>query len=52
MAGSDWPVCLLASSYKNWWNILQGYFDPFSEEERDSIFAANAIRFYRLETTA
>jgi L-fuconolactonase len=52
MAGSDWPVCLLASSYKNWWNILQGYFDPFSEEERDSIFAANAIRFYRLETNA
>jgi L-fuconolactonase len=52
IAGSDWPVCLLASSYTNWWNILQGYFGAFSEEERDSIFAGNAIRFYRLETTA
>jgi L-fuconolactonase len=48
MAGSDWPVCLLASSYKRWWATLEQYFRSFSAEEIDAIFAGNAIDFYRL----
>ncbi|HEX4156662.1 MAG TPA: amidohydrolase family protein [Acidobacteriaceae bacterium] len=49
MAGSDWPVCLLASSYQRWWETLEQYFRSFSDAERDAIFATNAISFYRLE---
>lgn len=48
MAGSDWPVCLLASSYQRWWAMLEQYLQPFSNTERDAVFAANAISFYRL----
>jgi L-fuconolactonase len=48
MAGSDWPVCLLASGYSRWWAVLQNYFANFSEEERAGFFGANAIGVYHL----
>jgi L-fuconolactonase len=47
MAGSDWPVCLLASSYSRWWNILSEYLSPFSNAERERIFGGTATEFYR-----
>lgn len=49
MAGSDWPVCLVGTSYKGWWDLLRDYFAKFSEDERASIFGECAMRTYALE---
>jgi L-fuconolactonase len=48
MAGSDWPVCLVATSYDRWWKVLRDYFADFSEDERAEIFGATATRIYNL----
>jgi L-fuconolactonase len=48
LAGSDWPVCLVATSYANWWQVLRDYFAPFSTDERANIFGATAARTYNL----
>jgi L-fuconolactonase len=48
MAGSDWPVCLLATSYAQWFDLLRAYFAPFTAAERASIFGATAIEVYGL----
>jgi L-fuconolactonase len=47
MFGSDWPVCLVASSYAKWLNGVQNYFNTFSSTEQEAIFAGNAIKFYK-----
>ena len=49
MAGSDWPVCLLASTYEQWWTTLRAWADDLSTSQRDDIFGATAKRVYRLE---
>ena len=49
MAGSDWPVCLLATGYAQWWQLLQNYFENFSQDEKANIFSATAIKFYNLK---
>ena len=49
MAGSDWPVCLLATGYAQWWQLLQNYFENFSQNEKTNIFGATAIKFYNLK---
>lgn len=46
--GSDWPVCLLAASYKEAVSIIENYFSSFSKEEQEKIFGLNAIQFYKL----
>jgi L-fuconolactonase len=48
MAGSDWPVCLLATGYAQWFDLLRSYFASFSEAERAAIFGGNAIEVYGL----
>ncbi|GAC1425863.1 MAG: amidohydrolase family protein [Acidobacteriaceae bacterium] len=48
MAGSDWPVCLVASGYAQWWQVLRDYFAPFTESERVAIFGRTAERVYQL----
>ena len=48
LAGSDWPVCLVASSHARWWNLLHDYFASFTRAEQKRIFAENAIDVYRL----
>ncbi len=48
MFGSDWPVCLVAASYKNMLQIVTAYFSSFSHEEQAKIFGENAIDFYKL----
>lgn len=48
MFGSDWPVCLVASSYSKWLQTIQNYFESFSEEDQEKIFSGNAARFYNL----
>jgi L-fuconolactonase len=49
MAGSDWPVCLVATSYARWWQVLRNYFADFSNDEQANIFGATAARFYNLQ---
>jgi L-fuconolactonase len=48
MAGSDWPVCLVASGYAQWWQVLRDYFAPFSEGERAQVFGQTAVEAYGL----
>jgi L-fuconolactonase len=48
MAGSDWPVCLVASGYAQWWGVLREYFSGFSEAERVAVFGGTAVEVYQL----
>jgi L-fuconolactonase len=48
MAGSDWPVCLVASGYAQWWGLLREYFAGFSEAEQAAVFGGTAVEVYRL----
>jgi L-fuconolactonase len=49
MFGSDWPVCLLASSYEKWLSLLKSYFSRFSTLEQEKFFALNCESFYKLD---
>lgn len=48
LAGSDWPVCLVASSYHRWFEVLSEYFAEFSAAEREAIVGKTAIQVYKL----
>ena len=48
MYGSDWPVCQLAATYEQQFDIVKEYFSSFSQEEQDKFFGTNAIKFYKL----
>jgi L-fuconolactonase len=48
MAGSDWPVCLVASGYAQWFEVLRDYFAGFSETERARVFGGTAVEVYGL----
>ena len=46
MFGSDWPVCLLSSSYEEVFSIARDYCQQFSEKTREKIFGGNVVKFY------
>ncbi len=46
--GSDWPVCLLASSYRRWVSALDALTVQLSPVAREKLWRENARRFYRL----
>lgn len=48
MAGSDWPVCLLASSYSGWFSTLRELLHSLSVSEKEDIFGGVASRVYHL----
>ncbi|MBM0230792.1 amidohydrolase family protein [Micromonospora sp. STR1_7] len=48
MFGSDWPVCLLASSYLRWVEALADLLGPLRDDERAAIWRQTARRAYRL----
>ena len=48
MFGSDYPVCLLASTYDRVLNSFQEILKSLSDADREKIFSTNAARFYRL----
>jgi L-fuconolactonase len=48
LAGSDWPVCLVATGYSQWWNLLAKYFENFGGDEIRRIFGETTIDVYRL----
>ena len=52
MFGSDWPVCLLAGTYKDVKQLTEDYIRDLPERERHNIFGLNAARFYGLRSSA
>lgn len=47
--GSDWPVCLLASSYDRWVEATDQLLGSVDSEGRAAIFGHTAARAYRLK---
>ena len=52
MFGSDWPVCLSATTYKNWSDLMHRASGKFSASEREWIFGRTAAEAYRIEDKA
>lgn len=48
MFGSDWPVCLLATSFEGWVSLARELTASLTANEQAAIFAGNARRIYRL----
>ena len=48
MIGSDWPVCTLASDYKETMQIIIEYIALNSETDRELIMGGNAEKIYNL----
>lgn len=48
MFGSDWPVMLVASSYKQWHDVVAGAIAQLSEAEQERIWSGTATEAYRL----
>jgi len=48
MYGSDWPVCTLAASYEQVWELAGTLIADLSEAEREAILGGTAARVYRL----
>ena len=48
MIGSDWPVCLVAASYKRTMNLAKTYVLNRKSQSSDAILGGNAQRFWRL----
>ena len=49
MFGSDWPVCLLAATYRQVKQLIENYLTGYSEADKHNIFGGNAARFYELK---
>ena len=49
MFGSDWPVCLVASSYERWLETVRRHTAQFSSDEREAIFGGTAAKIYDLK---
>jgi len=48
MFGSDWPVCTLAASFKEWAETLISLTRNAGEGNQQKLFYDNAVRVYRL----
>jgi len=48
MAGSDWPVCLLATTYQTWFSTVEEFIRPLSGGEREMILGGVASEVYSL----
>ena len=48
MFGSDWPVCLLATSYQRWIHTMEEYTASFSEDEKEYFWGKSASVCYNL----
>jgi L-fuconolactonase len=46
MLGSDWPVCLLGGSYRQWMEAVASFIAPLSGSERKAILGGTAARTY------
>jgi L-fuconolactonase len=52
MAGSDWPVCLLAATYQTWFSTLHEFISGLSNAEQEMILGGVASEVYSLTQTA
>lgn len=50
--GTDWPVCLVASSYRRWVDTVARWIAPLSRSEQDEIMGGTAVRAYGLTSPA
>jgi L-fuconolactonase len=48
MAGSDWPVCLVAASYEQWWKTIKAWTSSLTVEHQRQVLGATACRVYHL----
>ncbi len=48
MFGSDWPVCLLAASYRQCCEVLEMNTEYLSADDKNKLWGQNAIQFYNL----
>jgi L-fuconolactonase len=48
MFASDWPVCLVATTYEDWAGIVARSLRDLSEAEQQRIWSGTAIEAYRL----
>lgn len=48
MFGTDWPVCLVACSYRRWYDVVCNFTAALSPEEKAHIFGGTAERAYGL----
>ena len=48
MFGSDWPVCLVASSYEKWYEVVSRSCEKLTRDEQARIFGGTAIEAYKL----
>lgn len=48
MFGSDWPVCLVAGTYKRVVSLAESYVSSLSADEQGAFWGLNAINFYKL----
>ena len=46
--GSDWPVCMVATSYADWLRLVKEVTSKLSKTEQELIFHKNAERIYNL----
>ncbi len=46
--GSDWPVCLVATHYKEWLQLVKKVISKLSNDEQELIFYKNAEKVYQL----
>lgn len=50
MFGSDWPVCLLAGSYRRVFDALQYCIRRLPASDRERVMGHNAVEIYHLES--
>jgi L-fuconolactonase len=50
MFGSDWPVCLLATSYGKWYEVVSRFCAKLSPAEQARIFGETASEAYQLDS--
>jgi L-fuconolactonase len=48
MFGSDWPVCLSATTYQDWRDLMHRATHKLSESEQAAIFGGTAAEAYRI----
>ncbi len=48
MVGSDWPVCLLATTYSRWFEVVHTLVGQLSAHEQQRILGETATEVYRL----
>ena len=47
--GGDWPVALLASSYRRWYETVEAVTADLPVSARRKLWAENAMQFYRMK---